>query len=172
MGYNPQEFLRNTSIQYHGYTVRGTPNCPLNQDLPRPKVADETTEPPAGPAPTPARSRGKRGFAQFLGRWWRGGVHVLLVWQGSLNSTHPFWGGSKHFKRYVNELVMWWTRHEVWHSFFKGKKQDSKKSKYLQYLDIYLDFVDSPKTKVNWYFWVLKIQHSSVLSYRWNLINR
>eukprot|EP00434_Breviolum_minutum_P014684 symbB.v1.2.012949.t1/scaffold892.1/size156909/1 len=31
-----------------------------------PKVADETTEPPAGPAPTPALPRrGKRGFAQF-----------------------------------------------------------------------------------------------------------
>ena len=31
MGYNPQEFLENTN--YHGYTVRGTPNCPLNIDL-------------------------------------------------------------------------------------------------------------------------------------------
>ena len=26
MGYNPQESLH---YKYHGYTVRGTPNCPL-----------------------------------------------------------------------------------------------------------------------------------------------
>ena len=31
-GYNPQESLQNT-IKYHGYTVRVTPNCPLNHDL-------------------------------------------------------------------------------------------------------------------------------------------
>ena len=30
MGYNPQESLENTTnTKYHGYTVRGTPNCPL-----------------------------------------------------------------------------------------------------------------------------------------------
>ena len=31
MGYNPHESLENTN--YHGYTVRGTPNCPLHIDL-------------------------------------------------------------------------------------------------------------------------------------------
>ncbi len=32
MDYNPQESLENTinTYKYHGYTARGTPNCPLN----------------------------------------------------------------------------------------------------------------------------------------------
>ena len=29
MGYNPQESLENTINKYHGYTVMGTPDCPL-----------------------------------------------------------------------------------------------------------------------------------------------
>ena len=32
MGYYPQESLYKP-YKYHGYTVRGTPNCPLNQVL-------------------------------------------------------------------------------------------------------------------------------------------
>ena len=37
MGNNPQESLENTinTYKYHGYTVRGTPNCPLKCYLPQ-----------------------------------------------------------------------------------------------------------------------------------------